>query len=243
MKKNHNYKFLLGVVVGLILSSTLVYAVTIGSNQVSYDNTKSGMKATTMQGALDELYEKTTKRTCKVVEGNKTTIGSTVNCEGENFYIAVKGSTIALIAKYGLNSSYVQSTTPTPVNYSDATKWIENYVKTTLSGIKGNISFYGHSTEETVRELAESTHTSGSLRTYIGEKLRIGGTDACGKTVWGYWTDASHAFAYYCGPGGYYSHSISNNTTTNYSFGDSRGSIDLYARPMIKVPASIIIDL
>lgn len=231
MKKNHNYKFLLGVVVGLILSSTLVYAVTIGSNQVSYDNTKSGMKATTMQGALDELYEKTTKRTCKVVEGNKTTIGSTVNCEGENFYIAVTGSTIALIAKYGLNSSYVQSTTPTPVNYSDATKWIENYVKTTLSGIKGNISFYGHTTKEEVIKLATET------------KLSIGvGKDECGQTRGGYWIDSSHVYFWQCGAQKYELYSISNNNITQFSQ-ETGSRISFYARPMIKVPASIIIDL
>lgn len=42
----------------MVLSITTVYAATIlfASNQVSYDNTTSGLSSTNVQGALDELY-------------------------------------------------------------------------------------------------------------------------------------------------------------------------------------------
>ena len=54
-----NYKFLIGVIVGLLLSATGVYAAnTIYSSNVTYDNSNSGLEATNVQDALDETYNK-----------------------------------------------------------------------------------------------------------------------------------------------------------------------------------------
>ena len=57
MKKH--YKFIiLGIVIGLILSGIVGYAATtISSEKVSYNNSNSGLKSSTLQGAIDELYE------------------------------------------------------------------------------------------------------------------------------------------------------------------------------------------
>ena len=58
MKKH--YKFIVGIVIGLILSGVVGYAATvISSANVSYNNSNSGLKSNTLQGAIDELYEKT----------------------------------------------------------------------------------------------------------------------------------------------------------------------------------------
>ena len=55
-----NIKLVIGIIIGSVISGTTVYAATIlfASNQVSYDNTTSGMNATNVQDALDELYTK-----------------------------------------------------------------------------------------------------------------------------------------------------------------------------------------
>ncbi len=54
----NNYKFILGIIVGLIISITTVYAVDayIESNKVSFDNKHT--KTNTVQDAIDELYER-----------------------------------------------------------------------------------------------------------------------------------------------------------------------------------------
>lgn len=59
----NNKKFFLGIIIGIIISGGTVFAATIlfASNEVSYDNTNSGMSATNVQDALDELYTKTSK--------------------------------------------------------------------------------------------------------------------------------------------------------------------------------------
>ena len=54
-----NYKFGLGIVVGLTIAGTGVYAATaISGTNVEYNNTNSKLTATTVQGAIDEIYEK-----------------------------------------------------------------------------------------------------------------------------------------------------------------------------------------
>ena len=58
-KIKKHYKFILGIVVGLVLSSLVAYAATaVASSNVSYSNTASGLSSTTVQGAIDELNEK-----------------------------------------------------------------------------------------------------------------------------------------------------------------------------------------
>ena len=55
----NNYKFLIGVIVGLLLPGTGVYAAnTIYSKNVTYDNSNSGLSSVNVQDALDELYLK-----------------------------------------------------------------------------------------------------------------------------------------------------------------------------------------
>jgi hypothetical protein len=60
LKKKKNYKFLIGGIVGILLSIPAVYAAAsyIGTgSDLYYDNSKSGLSSTTAQDALDELYE------------------------------------------------------------------------------------------------------------------------------------------------------------------------------------------
>ena len=51
----NNYK----IIIGVVISGCGVYAATvIASSNVEYSNTTSGLSATTVQGAIDEIYEK-----------------------------------------------------------------------------------------------------------------------------------------------------------------------------------------
>ncbi len=54
-----NTKLLVGIILGAAVSGGAVYAATVlPSSQVGYDNSTSGLAATDVQGALDELYTK-----------------------------------------------------------------------------------------------------------------------------------------------------------------------------------------
>ena len=52
-----NYKFVLGIFVGLTIAGTGVYAA-VASSSISYSNSASGLSSTNVQGAIDELATK-----------------------------------------------------------------------------------------------------------------------------------------------------------------------------------------
>ena len=58
LKKN-----LIGFILGLISACTIsvIAATYFPSNDVTYDNTESGLASTNVQGAIDEIYTKCTK--------------------------------------------------------------------------------------------------------------------------------------------------------------------------------------
>ena len=61
-KIKNNKRFLLGILVGLLISSGSVYAASIISKDVSYDNSSSKLTSTNVQGAIDELYKTATDK-------------------------------------------------------------------------------------------------------------------------------------------------------------------------------------
>lgn len=104
MKKH--YKFIVGIVIGLILSGIVGYAEsTISSANVPYNNSDSGLKSSTLQGAIDELYEKTIP--CEVTSGTGKNIGDVITCGTESFYvISYSKSSTSMLAKYKLDVGY-----------------------------------------------------------------------------------------------------------------------------------------
>ena len=61
MKKH--YKFILGIVIGLILSGIVGYAQTVlTSKEVVYDNTNSKLSSTNVKDAIDEVNTKATTK-------------------------------------------------------------------------------------------------------------------------------------------------------------------------------------
>ena len=63
-----NIKFIIGFVFGAIIFGSLcAYAVSVASNDVTYDNTNSGSSATTVKAAIDDLYDKVDGSNCKII--------------------------------------------------------------------------------------------------------------------------------------------------------------------------------
>ena len=101
-----HYKFIVGIVIGLILSGIVGYAATtISSVNISYNNSNSGLKSSTLQGAIDELYEKT--KPCEVTSGTGKKVGDVITCGTESFYvISYSQSSTAMLTKYKLDVGY-----------------------------------------------------------------------------------------------------------------------------------------
>ena len=75
--KNNLVGFILGVIV---TASIGVYAVSVASSEVTYDNTNSGSSATTVKDAIDDLYLKASTSNMRIEELSTTYawIGSTI---------------------------------------------------------------------------------------------------------------------------------------------------------------------
>ena len=59
LKRRKNYKWIIGIMIGIILSLTGVYAATqYTSKNIYYNNEKSSLSSEDVQGAIDELAEK-----------------------------------------------------------------------------------------------------------------------------------------------------------------------------------------
>ena len=67
-KLKKNKRFLLGFLLGILISSGSVYAASIISKDVSYDNSNSKLTSTNVQGAIDEVYKTATD---KIAEAKK----------------------------------------------------------------------------------------------------------------------------------------------------------------------------
>jgi hypothetical protein len=59
-RNNKNYKYLIGILIGMFISIPMGYAAAsyVGKgSELSYDNSNSSLTSSTAQDALDELYE------------------------------------------------------------------------------------------------------------------------------------------------------------------------------------------
>lgn len=70
-----NYKILIGVILGILISAVSVCAISmLSGKEVLYDNSKSGGNSNNVQGAIEELYEKSNKcsstGSCSLTESN-----------------------------------------------------------------------------------------------------------------------------------------------------------------------------
>ena len=104
--KNSKTRFILGLILGIILTGGGVYAATIGnSKDVFYDNATSNLSSTNVQDALDELYDKINNRLTTYAFGTPT-INSPVDFQeviassGSNVFIKKQGSQLSVCLYY-----------------------------------------------------------------------------------------------------------------------------------------------
>ncbi len=108
MKKiiKKNYKIILGIIIGGIISGVGVYAATtISSSNVFYDNSVSGLTSTNMKDAIDELYEKVNSKPCQVLKGTGKDTSDEIICGTEEFYVLYSsGDSITVLTKYPIEA-------------------------------------------------------------------------------------------------------------------------------------------
>ena len=77
----NNKKLVLGILIGTIISGTIVYAATITASNIAYNNSQSGLQATNTQAAIDELKAKANNTWCKDGFEKKNETSSGYECK------------------------------------------------------------------------------------------------------------------------------------------------------------------
>ena len=147
---NSNKKFILGIILGILLTSTTVYAVTALATSISYDNTSSGLNSTNVQGALDELYTMA-----------KTKIPDTPFKLGDYFTLVPDASTFTIKAA---TTGYDTDQTITP---NELTLW--RVIDIHSDGSVDAVSEYTSSTEVYFEGTTGFTNYVGVLQTIAAQ--------------------------------------------------------------------------
>ncbi len=107
-----NYKLIVGIIIGAILTGTTVYAATIISSiNVEYSNEDSKLIADNVQDAIDEVYDKSFSKPLIVAyeyseqEPNKCINGEEKTCVKTDCYKKGKTCSQGTVIKYYVNDS------------------------------------------------------------------------------------------------------------------------------------------
>ena len=110
-----NIKIILAFILGFLISSLGVYAITIDARNTAYDNTNSGSSATNMQDAIDDLYEKAGKggigEALIPIMNGYSKDGITVSSPSENtpvWYAFDGNDSTQWTTAYATRNSYIQ---------------------------------------------------------------------------------------------------------------------------------------
>lgn len=116
INKSNIVTLIFGFIMGALLSGTIVYAVNISSANVDYNNTNSGIEATTVEGALDELYQDASKKMAINTFGEamySESLGAKVNGRGTSLSLSRGKYFITASNEYGggssTNTAYTQN--------------------------------------------------------------------------------------------------------------------------------------
>ena len=106
LKEHQNYKILIGLLLGILISATGVYAATIGaSKDVYYNNTTSKLSSTNVQDALDEVYTKTNNRLTTYAFGTPTNSSpvdfqEVISSSGSKAFVKKQGNQLSVCSYY-----------------------------------------------------------------------------------------------------------------------------------------------
>ena len=145
-----NYKLIIGLMVGFLVSSTLVYALYMGrADELSYNNTGTWLKSTTVQDALDELNK---QKGCPVgysCHDMKTTlaVGDYVSYTPTKTSYTTDTSKTGCTSTQTIDPSELTSWRVLSINEDDTVDIISEYVSTNtvcFGGLTGYQNLVGY---------------------------------------------------------------------------------------------------
>ncbi len=157
------------IVGGIVFGSLVAYATSLGSDDVTYDNTTSGSSATTVKEAIDDLYTKASSGG-EIVFKRLTTSTTSVDCGFRPRMI---------IVARGMNSNYPQLVAIDYEHQKAAAVYHNN--SNSNGGMNYDDNGYGFSY---IPNWYSLTDTGFNTKTYIGNQNAIDGGSSSGAYVW-----------------------------------------------------------
>lgn len=194
-----NYKLILGVIIGILISGVGVYATTtISSSDITYDNSKSGLISTNMKGAIDELYEKSDIRkqgnfvsayTYSTATSTECITGEEPTCKKSTCYKSkTSGSCKAGdIIKYKVNDTDIVTfhvmydngstlTMQSQKNIINNTEWIKKGDYIEAGGTETDYGTYGDSNKGPLTVLTALENATGGWNNVKDQTYTMGTT-------------------------------------------------------------------
>ncbi len=163
MIKKKNYKLVLGVIVGVLISASVVGAATYygAANTLSYNNSNSDLSSSNVQDALDELYNRTYCPADTYCEPYKTTlaVGDYVSYTPSKTSYTTDTSMTGYTSTQTINPSELNLWRVLNVNSDGTVDLISEYVSSTnvyFRGQTGYLNLVGY-----LNTLAEQYETDG----------------------------------------------------------------------------------
>lgn len=170
----NNSKLIIGLIIGMVLSGTTVYAATqIMASEVLYDNTTSGLTSTNVQDAVDEL----TTRANTLNNTLTSTQSSLQTCEGN---LSTKTTDYNTCSSSLTTAQGDLQTCQTALSQPPTdSAWVSKY--NTLSGTPKKYAYEKPTTSSTAN--ADSLNKTVYAGLYsddgLGVCAKIGGTQHC----------------------------------------------------------------
>ena len=177
-----NIKTVVAFIIGIIISGTGVYAAILyASSDVGYDNTSSGMSATNVQDALDELYQK-----ALACPNAPVKIGDYISLTPTQTSYTIKTSLTGYSSDQTINPSELNLWRVIDIHSDGSFDAVSEYVSSTdvnFKGTTGYANFVG-ALNTIAAQYQVSGYTIGSRHMgYGGQTSIIGDTSAFDGTT------------------------------------------------------------
>ena len=188
-----NYKVVIGIIIGITISIGIGVSA-IATKDITYDNSKSGLTSTNLQGAIDEIYEKAKPTEFKVgdyvsMTPTKTTFTVPMTLTGYTSNHTINPSELNLWRVIRINSDNTVDMVSEYVNYIGTLNYIaKQYENQKYTSGSRHMGYNGTQTEY-ITDTSALTSTTAPQTSATSSSNVTSATEAKGLGDMGYETD------------------------------------------------------
>ena len=152
---NKNYKVVIGIIIGITISIGIGVSA-VATKDITYDNSKSGLTSTNLQGAIDEIYEKAKPTEFKV--------GDYVSMTPTKTTFTVPMTLTGYTSNHTINPSELNLWRVIRINSDNTVDMVSEYVSSVSVYFKGQTGYQNYigTLNYIAKQYENQKYTSGS---------------------------------------------------------------------------------